>query len=355
MKLEISPRTWLALVAIGPAAYALVQALPLLRSLFLLLLVTALLALLISPLADRLERRGVSRGLTVGLALGGTVAVLVGLVLLLLPALVSTVSRLASSLGPLSSQVAGWLGTITGSADIAAMAGQVLGQVSGMFQWAVGQFGGFLGQVGSLGFALFVAAACVAALVGDRRTGPALLRALVPVRYHARIVELTGAVSAGLSRWFVAQLAICGYYVVAYTLTLAVLGVPFAVQIGLVSGLLEFIPYLGGLVGMVLSVLAAATVSPTTVLLVLAIEAVIGGVAVYFVAPYAFAKAVEVPAALILLGLFVGGLIGGFFAALLTVPLLAAALVVYRTLRGDEPAPAEAAEVAPAAPKPAGD
>jgi len=53
--------------------------------------------------------------------------------------------------------------------------------------------------------------------------------------------------------------------------------VPFAVQIGLVSGLLEFIPYLGGIVGLVLSLLSAATIGPTTMLLVVAIEAVIGG------------------------------------------------------------------------------
>ena len=50
----------------------------------------------------------------------------------------------------------------------------------------------------------------------------------MPTRYHAQIGELTDAASRGLSRWFVAQLVICAYYVVAYTLTLLVLGVPFA-------------------------------------------------------------------------------------------------------------------------------
>lgn len=352
MKLEIPPRTWLALVALVPAAYAVVQALPLLRSLFLLFLITALLALLIAPLADRLERRGVSRGLTVGLALGGAVVVLVGLLLLLLPAVFGSLSRLASTLEPLSAEVARWLGAATGSVEVGQAATQLLGQVSGALQWALGQLGSTLGRVGVLGFALFVAAACVLALVGDKRTGPALMAALLPARYHARAVQLTAAISVGLSRWFVAQLAICGYYMVAYSLTLLLLDVPFALQIGLVSGLLEFIPYLGGLVGMVLSVLAASTVSPMTVVWVLLIEAVIGAGCVYFVAPYAFSKAVDVPPALILLGLFVGGLVGGFFAALLTVPVIATALVAYRTLRGEAPGPAEQPQPAP---KPAGD
>lgn len=161
------------------------------------------------------------------------------------------------------------------------------------------------------------------------------MRVFLPERYHARAASLTRAVSGGLSRWFVAQLAICGYYAVCYSAINLIFGVPFGVQIGVVAGLLEFIPYLSGLVGMVLSVTAAATVSPTTALLVWACQAVIGAGCVYFVAPYAFSKAVDVPPALIFFGLFVGGLIGGFFAALLTVPLIASALVVLRELWPD--------------------
>lgn len=350
MKLEIPPRTWLALVALGPAIYLAVQLLPLLRTVFLLLLVTAFLSLLINPLADRLERRGVSRGLTVGLALGGAVAVLVGLLLLLLPAVFGSLERLAGGLGGVAATVREQLGSLTGSAAVAEVGARLVSQAGDAIRWAVGQLGSTLAQLGLLGFGLFVAATCVAALVGDRRTPRALLEIFVPARHRERAISLTAAVSEGLSRWLVAQLAICGYYVVAYTLTLTVLGVPFGVQIGLVSGLLEFIPYLGGLVGMVLSILAAATISPMTVVLVLAVEAVIGAACVYFVAPYAFSRAVEVPPALILVGLFVGGLVGGFFAALFTVPLLAAGMVVYRQLRGEA-----RAEAVPAAPKPAGD
>lgn len=352
MKLEIPPRTWLALVALGPAVYFAIQLLPLLRAVFLLALITAFFALLINPLANRLEARGVSRGLTVALTLGGIVAVLVGLLLLLLPALFGSLQRLAGSLGSVAATVQAQLGALTGSPEVAEVGARLVAQAGDAIRWAVGQLGSTLAQFGLLGFGLFVAAACVFALVGDRRTPRALLEAFVPARYHARVMSLTVAVSEGLSRWLVAQLAICAYYVVAYTLTLSVFGVPFAVQIGLVSGLLEFIPYLGGLVGMVLSVLAAATVSPTTVVLVLLVEAVIGAGCVYFVAPYAFSRAVEVPPALILVGLFVGGLIGGFFAALFTVPLLAAGLVVYRQLRGKPEPPAE---VSPVAPKLAGD
>lgn len=340
MTLKLTPRTWLALLALGPAMILAIQLLPVVRSAFLLLLVTALLSLLIYPLADRMERRGVSRGTTTGVVLIGALVILVGLLLLLVPVLIESLSRLAVAIQALTAGEAGEVGGIAGLPELANLGRDLLGQISGAIQWAAGQFGSLLGQLGALAFAAFVAFSLIFALVAEKRTAPALMRLLLPERYHARATSLTRAVSAGLSRWFIAQLAICAYYVVAYSLTLLVLRVPFAIQIGVTSGLLEFIPYLGGIVGLVLSALAAATVSPLTVLLVVAIEAVIGFVAVTFVVPFAFARAINVPPALILLGLFVGGQIGGFFAALLTVPLIAAALVVVRELRPDL-APAE--------------
>jgi len=78
MPFRLTRGTWLALAALGPAIFVAIQPLPILRSVFLLLLVVALLALLINPLADRLGRRGVARGLTVALALGGTALLLNG-------------------------------------------------------------------------------------------------------------------------------------------------------------------------------------------------------------------------------------------------------------------------------------
>lgn len=333
MSAPLSWRTWLALVALGPAIYLVLQALPLLRSVFLLLLITIFLALLISPLADTLERRGLSRGLTTGLALFGSLAVLAGLVLLLLPILFNSLGKLAVGLEGLAAKLPAKIEAGTRIAEMGDLASKVTSQIAAALQSAAAYVGGLLGQIGALGFAAFVSFALVFALVGNKATAPGLMRVFLPAQYHARAASLTRAVSAGLSRWFVAQLAICGYYAVCYSAVNLIFGVPYGVQIGVVAGLLEFIPYLGGLVGMVLSVAAAATVSPTTALLVWALQAVIGAGCVYFVAPFVFAKAVDVPPALILFGLFVGGLFGGFFAALLTVPLITSGLVVLRELR----------------------
>lgn len=352
MLFQLTPRTWLAIVALGPAIYIAIQLIPLLRSIFLLLVVAALLALLINPVADRLEHRGISRALTTGALLIGTLALLVGLLLLLVPVLLDSLGQLAGALQGLAAQLPDAVDAATGWEELVQVVQGLTGQVAGAIQWAAGQFWGVLGGIGTVAFAGVVAFAIAFTLVANKAAAPTLMRTLLPERTHARVVEITRAVGEGLSRWFVAQLAICGYYAVTYSVTNTLLGVPYGLQIGIVSGLLEFIPYLGGIVGMALSALSAATVSPTLALIVLVTNVVIGSICVYFVAPYAFSKAVEVPAALILFGLFIGGLVGGFLAALLTVPLITSCLVIYRQLRSR---PATAPIVGAPRPRPAGD
>jgi predicted PurR-regulated permease PerM len=340
--MNLNLRLWLALAALGPAIYIAIQLLPLLRNLSLLLIVTVLLTLLINPLANRLERRGVARSVTAGATLGGAVGLLLALVLMLLPILFESLTLLAGAVIGLIDTLPAEIGSSMNLPDFTALDEQFLSQITAGLQWAVGQagsavgqVGGALGQVGAFSFAAVVVFVVVFTLVANKNAGPWLMRLFLPDSQHAQAIQLTQAVSHGLARWFVAQLAICGYYALAYSFTNLILGVPYGVQIGIVSGLLEFIPYLGGIVGMVLGALAAATVSPTLALITLVVNVIIGAICVYVVAPYAFSKAVEVPAALILLGLFIGGQIGGIFAALLTVPIVTTGMVILRELRPD--------------------
>jgi predicted PurR-regulated permease PerM len=111
------------------------------------------------------------------------------------------------------------------------------------------------------------------------------------------------------------------------------IGVPFAMPISIIAGLLEFIPYLGGIIGLALSIMAAATVSVETVIWVVVTNSIIGSVAVYFVSPYFYARAINIPVGAVLLGLFIGGQVGGFFAALLTIPVVTMAMILLRELR----------------------
>jgi predicted PurR-regulated permease PerM len=198
---------------------------------------------------------------------------------------------------------------------------------------AAGTIGNLAGRLGAGFFMLFVILVLVFTLVSNPEASRNLLRFFVPVRYHERVTSLTYSISEGLARWFFAQLSISGYYILAYGIVNTVLGIPFGIPIAIIAGLLEFIPYLGGIVGLILSALAAATLGTEAVIWILVTNTIIGSVCVYFVSPYFFARAINVPVAGILLGLFIGGQVGGFFAALLTIPVVTIVVILLRELR----------------------
>jgi predicted PurR-regulated permease PerM len=63
------------------------------------------------------------------------------------------------------------------------------------------------------------------------------------------------------------------------------------------------------------------------------------------VSPYFYSRAINIPVGAVLLGLFIGGQVGGFFAALLTIPVVTMVMILLRELR---PMPEHAAESVPA-------
>jgi predicted PurR-regulated permease PerM len=330
--LRLSRNTWLALLGLGVALYVTVAMFPLLINVGLLLFLAVLLALLISPLADRLEARKVPRGWTVTGVLLIIVAVFTFLVFQLVPLIVNSLRALSGLSATLGPDIQAYLPDFLRD-SVPTDTGAILRFVSNVLSQAAGMVGGIAGQLGTIFFTLFVLVVLVSTLVNDEQVRRSLLDFFVPQRHHAQIIRLTHRLSDGLSRWFAAQLSISIYYIVSYAVVNTLIGVPYALPISIIAGLLEFIPYLGGIVGLGLSVLAAATVDLETVILVVITNTIIGSAAVYFVSPFFYSRAINIPVAAVLLGLFIGGQVGGFFAALLTIPVVTILLILLRELR----------------------
>jgi predicted PurR-regulated permease PerM len=355
MPIQITLRTWLALFVLALAVYVVAPWLPVVGSVAALLFLTALLVLLINPLANHLEQRGIKRRLTVAGVLLLVVVLALLVVLAILPVLLNSFGGLSSYLQRFTPALQTSIESATGSASLGDLIAAAVGFAAALLDQVASSGESLAQRIGTLFFALFVMVMLIFTFVGDPRVGRRMMALFVPARHHAWLTTLLPRVSIGLSRWFLAQALISIFYVITYSLTNALLGVPYALTIGTIAGLLEFIPYLGGIIGMVLSVLAAATVSTTTVILVLLVQAGLGSFVAYFLMPYLYARAIQVPAAAILFGLFVGGQIGGFLTALITVPVITIIVIVMRTLRPDidpteEPPAVEALAAAPPMP-----
>jgi predicted PurR-regulated permease PerM len=119
--------------------------------------------------------------------------------------------------------------------------------------------------------------------------------------------------------------AIASYFALVFSVGLTLLGVPFALSIGLVGGILEIIPYLGGAVAVSLAVLSALTVKPVLALWVILFYAIVVEVESHLVAPTFYGRIMGLHPVVVLLALVVGaktqGVLGVFFAVPVVVVL----------------------------------
>ena len=71
---------------------------------------------------------------------------------------------------------------------------------------------------------------------------------LFPAGWRQRTREVLQTLYHTVQRWFIGQLAAMTFIAVFWAISLSLIGVPFALLLGIFSGLISFIPYLGALI-----------------------------------------------------------------------------------------------------------
>lgn len=155
---------------------------------------------------------------------------------------------------------------------------------------------------------------------------------LVPHQARGRAGEVLTAIGAVLRRWLVTQLIAMVVIGVVTTLALLLLGVEAAVSLGIIAGLLEFIPNLGPLLSAVPAVAMGFLDSPEKALLVAAVYAGIQLLENHLLIPFLMKEGVDLPPVLTLIGQAMMALVFGFLGLLVAVPLIAAAVVAVKLL-----------------------
>ncbi|MEX2177261.1 MAG: AI-2E family transporter [Gemmatimonadaceae bacterium] len=153
---------------------------------------------------------------------------------------------------------------------------------------------------------------------------------LFPHRSRARAGEVLSAVATVLRRWLVTQLIAMVVIGVVTTVALLILDVEAAFALGLLAGLLEFIPTVGPILSAIPAIAMGFVDSPEKAMMVTAVYVGIQFVENHLLIPLLMKGGVGVPPVLTILGQALFTLLFGFLGLLVAVPLLAAAMVVVK-------------------------
>lgn len=169
-------------------------------------------------------------------------------------------------------------------------------------------------------------------LAVEPRTYREGLLLLVPRAGRDRAREVMEATSVVLRRWLVAQLAAMVIIGTVTTVVLRLLDVEAAIALGVIAGLLEFVPFAGPIIAAVPAIAMGFLDSPEKALWVAGAYVVIQQLESNILQPVLMREGLELPPILTIVAQGIMALLFGFLGVLVAVPLLAAIVVPVKML-----------------------
>ncbi|MBZ6076382.1 AI-2E family transporter [Microvirga puerhi] len=155
---------------------------------------------------------------------------------------------------------------------------------------------------------------------------------LFPLNHHQRIESALATCGQALRLWLTAQLLSMACVGVMAGLAFWLIGLPSPHALGLIAALLEFVPFLGPILGAVPAVLISITLGSKAMLWTVAAVVIVQQLEGNLIQPLLQRKMVNIPPALALFGIVIGGVLFGTLGLMLGFPLLVVIFVLVKKL-----------------------
>ena len=300
-----------------------------------------LLAYVGDPLADRLQRLRFPRTIAVVSVFILTFAAIGLLVLLIVPLIKTQVSAFLSALPDIVAQAEQvWLPRITELLGIEQGDEIGLGAFVARYSDLAGSWGTRVllslsrggGALAAAVLSLFLIPILTFYMLRDWESIISRLGALVPSGQRETVFQLARETDEVLGAFLRGQLLVMMGLAVIYSVGLSLVGLKFAIAIGVVSGLVSFVPYLGFVFGIGLAGLTVA-LEPDPLLRLIGVVAtfsVAQGIEGSFLTPKLVGDRIGLHPVIVIFAVAAGGQLFGFFGILLALPAAAVLSVLVR-------------------------
>ncbi|KKU93796.1 MAG: hypothetical protein UY26_C0004G0009 [Candidatus Jorgensenbacteria bacterium GW2011_GWA1_48_13] len=324
MRFELSWRTfWQVLIFL-----LIIVVLYLARSAFGVLFVGIVIALGIDPIVGFLEKHRIGR------LLGTIVVFLLGLFILvtaayfIIPVLALEAGKFLEDLNQVISSVIGFglpqeiIKSFTLSLDkalsiITATQASITGAISSVFSKIIAVVATFV-----IAFYLSV----------DKKGTERLLQVMMPDVYERPVLAVFERFKTKIRRWLGAQLALSLVVGAVVTLGLWLLGVRYALILGLLAAILELVPIIGPVVAGAVAFLVALSNSFSLALYVVGFFFLVQQLENNVLIPILLGKTINVHPVIVLVSLLGGAQVAGFIGIVLAVPIAVMAQEIFNYL-----------------------
>jgi predicted PurR-regulated permease PerM len=298
------------------------------------------LAYVLAPVADRGERLGINRTVAALLIVGVFVVSLISLILLLVPLLLQQGTALISHIPGYVKRVRelvvdlnlpwlNWLGATDSGTTLSDLVGQLATWLLS-FSYSLWTGGKALVSFASV---LIVMPVVTFYLIRDWHPMVDRVDSWIPVRQRETVRQLAREIDAAIGGFLRGQCGVCLFLGCFYAVGLMLAGLEFGLLIGLIAGVITFVPYIGSMTGLMIAAsVAIAQFWPDwkRITLVIAIFLVGQFIEGNIVSPKFVGERVGLHPVWLIFAMFAFGYLFGFVGLLIAVPLGAAIGVLLR-------------------------
>lgn len=295
------------------------------RDVFVLLFLVLIIVAGLSPTVDRWAKTITRPGAVISVFLLIFI-ILAGIFSLLVPPLIHQMQDFSLNLPAYTSNLSNQGGTF-------------LPAFSDLIAKNISQLSSYLGNIGELLFSktVGVVSGVVAVitiivlsfyLLLEEEGVKKIYRGILPAEWHDALSETTRKIIGKLGSWIRGQLLLMFSVGLFITIGLFIIGSPYALSLGLWSGLTEVIPILGPWIGAAPGVIVGLTLSPLQGLLALIVYVIVQQLEGNILVPRVMSRAVGLNPVIVILAILIGGKIYGLMGILLSVPMAATISVI---------------------------
>jgi predicted PurR-regulated permease PerM len=326
-------RTILTVLGIAISVLMLLWVIWIVRSVITWILIALFLSLALNPAVDWLQRRGVHRrGIAVAIALGGTLLALAGIGALFIPTLVSQVNDFANNVPDYLHQITagrGRLGFLETKYHLVDKAREALHnggakKLFGLSNTAVAVTKGVITAI--VGFVTVLFMTFFMLLEGPQWVDRFF--SLVPEHAQPRWRRVARDIYRTVGGYVTGNLLISVIAGFTTTIVLLIMGVPFAIALGLIVAILDLIPLAGATLAAIIVGIVAFLHSIPAGIVVLIFFIVYQQLENHVLQPVIYGRTVQLSPLAVLIAVLIGAEIAGILGALGAIPVAGAIQVI---------------------------
>jgi predicted PurR-regulated permease PerM len=301
-------------------------------------IITALfLALGLEPLIQILEKRVKRRAIAISIVGLGLIGLITMVIVVILPPLISQASEFLTHLPELLKGLVQtpWISDLDARFD-GAVSNALTS--SGEYLADSKNWPNLLGGVVQVGLSILNGTAafltvCILTIyfISSHHAIKNVMVNLVAKSKRERVGHIVDQVVTSVGRYVMGQVSVASINASIVFITLLFAGVEYAVVLAFIDFLLVLVPVVGSISGAIVVIgITAATMPPETTITVAIVVLLYTQLEAYLISPRIMKRAVNVPAALVMVSALAGGALLGILGALLAIPVAATVLLIIR-------------------------